>query len=260
MLTVNDKMTLHYKKQGSGEPIIILHGLLGMLDNWQTLARRFAEEFEVYSVDLRNHGKSPHSADMDYLLMAQDVVDLMDHLELGSANIIGHSMGGKVAMQIGISFPSRVKSIIAVDIAPKSYPPGHEHILNALSEANPRQSETRQEIQEFLMDRLKSMSIVLFLMKNLSRHKEGGFQWKMNLNAIRINYDKIIGEIEEDQIYDGPALFIRGGKSGYVVDEDLDMIRSHFPNAELVTIPDAGHWVHADEPDALYEAVMGFLG
>ncbi len=110
------------------------------------------------------------------------------------------------------------------------------------------------------MDRLKSLPIVLFLMKNLSRRKEGGFQWKMNLNGIRVNYDKIIGDIEEDQIYDGPALFIRGGNSGYVVDEDLDTIKGHFPNAKLVTIPDAGHWVHADEPDALYEEVMEFLG
>ena len=252
-------MTLNYKLQGQGEPLIILHGLLGMLDNWQTLARRFADHYAVYTLDLRNHGRSPHSADMDYHLMAQDVVDFMDEHNIQAANILGHSMGGKVAMQLAVSFPARVTSLIPVDIAPKRYLPGHEHILEALSSVEPEEAETRTEIEEELVAQLHSLPIARFLMKNLARKSEGGFEWKMNLNAIRINYDKIIGEIEEEHIYDGPALFIRGGKSGYVEDGDLDGIRSHFPNAKLITIENAGHWVHADQPDELFDAVIAFL-
>ena len=253
-------MNLHSKTFGEGEHVIILHGFLGMLDNWQTFGKRLAEDgYEVHLLDLRNHGRSPHSAHFSYDLMVDDVLTWMAGRGIDVANLLGHSMGGKTAMSLALKEPFAVEKLIVVDIAPRAYIPGHQAIMNALLSVDPTAADTRAVIEEGLMKRLDDQSLVLFLMKNLHRSKEGGYHWKMNLPALVDNYHEVIRAIESDEVYENPTLFVRGEDSGYILDDDILDILNNFPRARLSTIPGAGHWVHADNPDALYEEVADFL-
>ena len=252
-------MTLNYKSYGEGDPVIILHGFLGMLDNWHSFARMLAEEgFEVFTIDLRNHGKSPHSDVFSYDIMASDVIAWMDAMGIESSVMIGHSMGGKAVMRIAFDHPERVERAVLVDIAPRPYMPGHQAILNALVSVDPATAESRTDIEEQLMYRLNNLPVVRFLMKNLARNGSEGYTWKMNLPVLVENYFEIVKGIESDDPFEGPALFVRGANSDYVLDDDILDIQELFPQARLVTVPGAGHWVHADNPDYLLDKVVDF--
>ncbi len=252
-------MELNFKTFGHGDPIIILHGLFGTLDNWQTIARHLANHHSVYIVDQRNHGRSPHMAEMDYPAMAEDLKHFLERHWIYKTHIIGHSMGGKTAMQFALDFPDMVDKLVVVDIAPKTYPGGHEAIFEALFAVKPDEIQDRSQAENILAGRIPDNGVVQFLLKNLSRSKHGGYEWKMNLPVILKDYPKILAGINSDEKFEKPVLFIRGAKSNYIQDEDWPGILRLFPDARLQTIENAGHWVHADAPDALLKSVEHFL-
>lgn len=252
-------MELNHKTFGAGDPIIILHGLFGTLDNWQTVAKKLAEHYMVYIVDQRNHGRSAHVEGQNYKLMAEDLADFMEDNWMHNAHIIGHSMGGKTAMQFAADYPDMLNKLVVVDIAPKAYEGGHQTIFDALLSVDMEQVQTRKEVEEQLSKYIEDAGVRLFLMKNLSRKKEGGFQWKMNLQEIYINYSNILDNIEMEDSVKNESLFINGGKSNYVNEADQIEIQKLFPAASFETIENAGHWVHAEQPKALIEHVLKFL-
>ncbi len=252
-------MELNHKSLGQGEPLIVLHGLFGTLDNWQTLAKSWAEHYLVYLVDLRNHGRSPHVDGLSYPAMAQDLHDFMEKNWIHKAHILGHSMGGKVAMEFALTYPDMVDKLIVVDIAPRPYAPGHDEIFTALFAIDLNTVESRQAAEAILEQYIPEWGVRQFLLKNLSRIKEGGFEWKMNLPIIYRDYAQILEPPSEADPFEGPALFIRGEQSRYVRDEDILHIQELFPRSILQTVPNASHWVHADQPEILNGMVMDFL-
>ena len=254
-------MKLHYKKYGSdGPPLLVLHGLLGSRGNWHTLSRTaFREVATVYALDQRNHGRSPHTDRIDYPTMAADVRSFLSRHALGAAALLGHSMGGKTAMQTALRYPERVDRLIVVDMAPRAYPPQHLDLLEALARIDPANYADREAIDDELAKDVPSWPIRQFLLKNL--HYDGDrYTWQMNLDALRSHYDDLIAAVDAGRrTYEGPTLFVRGGASDYVTDADREDIRTLFPNARIETIDEAGHWVHADAPEALAELVTDFL-
>lgn len=250
---------LNHKIIGEGDPIIILHGLFGMLDNWLTVAKELSKDYMVILIDLRNHGKSLHSEEWSIALMAKDVIDFLHENWIYECIVIGHSMGGKVVMEMALQEADLVQKLIVVDIAPKAYPPGHALIFQALHAVPVKEVQSRNEVQEVLSKYIPEPGVHLFLMKNLSRDKNGGFKWKMNLASISENYETLIQPTRTDSQYDGPTLFLRGDHSNYILDEDYELINEIFPNSTLKTIKDAGHWIHADQKDVLIEEVRRFI-
>ena len=254
-------MQLAHNDFGSGAPLVILHGLLGSSGNWHTLASKvFAEHFHVFTVDLRNHGRSFHHDRFDYPAMVEDLAAFMDAQGLEAAHVLGHSMGGKAAMHLALAHPRRVQKLVVVDIAPKAYPPRHLELLAALEALDPAAYGARREIDEALAARVPDRAVRQFLLKNLAYDpREKTYGWQMNLPAIARNYDRINTPVAEGPTFEGPTRFIRGSRSDYIADDDLPAIRRLFPEADLVTIEGAGHWVHAEQPEALAEAVLAFL-
>lgn len=252
-------MELNFKEFGQGDPIIILHGLFGTLDNWQTVAKKLAENNTVYIVDQRNHGRSPHTEVHNYPCMAEDLRQFMENNWIYHATIIGHSMGGKAAMQFALENPDMVDKLIVVDISPKAYPGSHHHIYDALLSMDLKNIVNRQQVDAHLAKTIDDPGIRLFLMKNLTRDKKGAYRLKMNLPVLHKHYPDVLAGIESDHSFDGPVLFIRGGKSKHMQDEDDIMIKELFPDATIEIIPDAGHWVHADRPDELLSLVENFI-
>lgn len=254
-------MDLFYKKyEGEGKPLFIFHGLFGMLDNWHKVAQKLATKYSVYSVDLRNHGQSPHSHEMSYELMADDIAALLVKLKLEKAYILGHSMGGKAVMTFALKYPTMVEKLIVADIGIKGYRRGHDDIFDAIIPLKLEEFDSRGDIDDFLKPNLADFGVRQFILKNLNRREEGGYEWKMNLEAIYKNYENITGGVESDKAFDGETLFIRGGKSRYIKDEDWADIQQLFTNAELKTIEGSGHWVHAEKPAEVIELVTDFLG
>lgn len=252
-------MKLNYKQFGQGEPIIILHGLFGTLDNWQTIAKKLAENHMVFIIDQRNHGKSPHSDEFSYKIMAEDLKEFMFQHHIYEAIIMGHSMGGKVAMRFALDYPDMVSKLIIVDIAPKKYKGGHQTIFEAMFDLDLENLTDRRAIDEALKVKIPDDGIRLFLMKNLARQKEGGYRWKMNLPVLYKNYQEILSTIEVDDAYDDEVLFIRGGQSKYIRDEDILDIQEIFPLMQLETIPNTGHWLHAEAPKMFIKIVNNFI-
>ncbi len=245
---------------GHGKPLLILHGLFGTLDNWQTLAKRLAENFNIFLVDLRNHGRSPHADEHDYDVMADDVLELIEDLQIPTPAIMGHSMGGKVAMKFALKYPTRLTKLIVVDIAPKAYPPHHDEILDALQSVNLETATSRKEIEDQLAQKIEDQEVRLFLLKNVYRKENNTYGWRMNLDALQKNYDNISAAITADVPFKKDTLFIKGGRSRYILPEDLYTSIEHlFTQVEIETIPGAGHWVHAEAPDQMYDLVTRFL-
>ena len=252
-------MQLHFKQLGHGEPIVLLHGLFGSGDNWFGVAPKLAEKFHVFAPDLRNHGHSPHHPEMDYPLMAADVEKFFTSQKIASAHVIGHSMGGKVAMQFALDFPARVKELVVVDMAPRAYARTHDPIFAALLALDLKSFQTRQQIEEALAPEISSLNLRRFLLKNLGRDDHGSFFWRMNLRGVAENYARLGEGLAAQHHFHGPTLFIRGGKSEYINTVDEAEIRRRFAGAEIKTIATANHWVHADAPEEFVQRVLEFL-
>lgn len=253
-------MHLNYKTMGQGAPLIILHGLFGTLDNWQTLGKYLSEHFTVFLIDQRNHGRSPHVEHQDYPSMAADLHAFMEQQGIYTSHLLGHSMGGKTVMEFALEYPDQVDKLIVVDIAPKTYSGGHDQIFKALFAVDLQAIHSRQEAEAILRSYIPEDGVIQFLLKNLSRDKTGGFEWKMNLPVLHQYYPEILAAPVAKGYFTGETLFIRGGKSDYIQDADLPAVRSYFPNFKLETVPNAGHWVHAEAPEALLKLVQEFLG
>lgn len=252
-------MDLHAKIIGQGPALLVLHGLFGTADNWVTLAREWAKHYTVILPDLRNHGRSPHHPEMGYEAMAEDVLRLLEREWVHRAFVIGHSMGGKVAMHLALGQPDLVERLLVADIAPKAYPGGHEAIFRALESLPLTELKNRSDAEALLRESLRDEAVVLFLLKNLARDEAGGFRWKMNLEAIMRHYPAILAAVPDHTSFDKPTLFLRGGNSRYILDEDIPAIRAQFPESRVEHIPGAGHWLHADRPAEFGAAVRGFF-
>ncbi|MVN79160.1 alpha/beta fold hydrolase [Hymenobacter sp. HMF4947] len=259
---------LHFLDQGdpTARPLVILHGLFGTLDNWQTLARRWADEagLRVISVDLRNHGRSFHSPAHSYALMAQDVLALFDHLALDPTRLtlMGHSMGGKVSMQLALTHPARLAQLIVVDIAPRFSNMEHQDdIVAGLQAVDLTTIQNRQQAEAALAQHIPQLGVRQFLLKNLYRREDNSFAWRINLPVLTANLALVGEKIGAAQPFHKPTLFIRGGKSDYITaDDKLHGIPALFPNSQVATVPDAGHWVHAEKPDEIFGLVQNFVG
>ncbi len=253
-------MLLNHKTYGEGPALVVLHGLFGNLDNWQTLARKWAEHYRVVLLDLRNHGRSPHAEEMTYPLMAQDIAETLEHLGIDECYLLGHSMGGKAAMQAALTYPALVTKLIVVDMAPRQYDRGHDDVFTALKALDPATLGDRREAEEQMAPYMEDAGVRLFLLKNLARDGAAGFRWRMNLRVLDRDYENLVAPVGTlGQTYGGAALFIRGGQSDYVRDADWPGILTHFPHASLATVEGAGHWVHAARPAELLSLVRAFL-
>jgi len=252
-------MRLHFERYGAGPPLIILHGLFGSLENWRSMSRKLSSSFRVFSVDLRNHGGSPHSAEFTCVLMVQDLKEFMQQHSLGSALLLGHSMGGKVAMHFAVTHPGFVDKLVVVDIAPRAYPPVHNDIFTLLSSIPLERFLGRSEVRQELEKGISDSSVVEFLLKNLITVQSGKLRWRMNLAALHENYHEIIAAPEWEGIFGKPTLFVRGENSDYIGPADHRSIKKYFPIAELATVAGAGHWVHAQAPDVFERMVRDFL-
>lgn len=252
-------MQLYFKESGQGRAVILLHGLFGSSDNWHPIGLKLAEDFHVFALDQRNHGQSPHSDEMDYPLMARDVDEFMASRGLATAFVVGHSMGGKVAMQFALQYPQRVAKLIVADMAPRAYAPAHEKIFAALLGLDLKFFSTRQQIEDVLAPAISNLVLRRFLLKNLGRDPAGNFFWKINLRGLADNYPQLGKPVSAAAPFAKPALFIRGGKSSYIGTEDGLLIRELFPLAEIETIAEAGHWVHADAAEFFLRLVLRFL-
>ncbi len=252
-------MKLNYKSYGKGKAIVILHGLLGSLDNWATHAKNLSElGYQVITVDQRNHGKSPHDVHFDYDNMTEDLEELYADLGLSDTILIGHSMGGKTAMNFACLYANLVEKLIIVDIAPKYYPPHHEKIFAGLNAIKPAMLQSRQEADLILKEHIEEPGVRQFLLKNLMRTSEG-FSWKMNLKDIESNIENIGEALNHLALFNNPTLFVDGANSNYILEEDHELIEQHFPEAQIVSISGAGHWVHAEAPAAFFNHVKSFL-
>lgn len=253
-------MKLNFKQYSeSGEPLIILHGLFGSLSNWGGQSRQLATDFTVYGLDLRNHGASPHSNDMNYTVMAQDVLEFMDDHGIERCHLLGHSMGGKTAMQAALSAPHRIDRLIVVDIAPVRYSGQHDSILDGLEAIDLGSIASRNEADKILAEYVPDELVRQFLLTNLVRAAEGEFNWRINLSVLKDSYDRLREAPASDGVFEGPTLFIKGALSNYIDEEHRDAILARFPSAKTKVIMHTGHWLHAEKPQTFYRIVHGFL-
>jgi esterase len=264
-------MKLFFRKSGSGDPIIILHGLYGSSDNWHSIGRKLADDFSVYLIDQRNHGHSPHHPEHNYEVLREDLKAFILEQAISNPVILGHSMGGKTALAFGLKYPEMVRKMIVVDISPLGYSPqalsaessNHERIIHALQSINPEQLTSREEADVMLQKTIAPATIRQFLLKNLKRSAEGKYFWALNLHTLAENlpaiYAGIIPESMPGGIPQFPLLFIKGEYSRYIRRSDEEAIRLYFPWAQIEVIPGAGHWVHAEQPEAFLRAVLSFI-
>jgi pimeloyl-ACP methyl ester carboxylesterase len=254
-------MKLAYRKFGEGQPLIILHGLFGQSDNWNTLAKRFGENgFKVYTLDQRNHGLSQHSDAWDYQLMAEDLKEFIEEHQLQNVILLGHSMGGKTVLFFEQMFPQLANKLIIVDISPRAYEPHHDSVLKALNAVDFTDINTRKEAEAILGEYISDFGTKQFLLKNIFWKEDETKQmaWRFNLKTITTEYNNI-GVSVPFFISDTKTMFIRGEKSDYIKNDDEEDIASRFSNYQLKTIVNSGHWVHAEQPEAFFNCVMDFI-
>lgn len=240
-------------------PLLIFHGLFGMLDNWATLGKRFAEKREVHLLDLRNHGRSFHSDEMSYAAMAEDITNYLDFHQIPKAILLGHSLGGKAVMECSIKNPERVEKLIVVDIATKAYPPHHQAIIKALQSVDFNNITDRKQVEETLSQYIHEVGVIQFLMKSVYRKEDGSYGYRFNLKTLAGEYNQIMNKEISYGKFENPTLFISGEKSNYILSQDQFYIKQQFPNVVFETIKNAAHWVQADNPNDFYEVVDSFL-
>jgi len=251
---------LYSRIEGEGKPLLILHGFLGMSDNWKTFAGQIAAEgFQLHILDLRNHGRSFHSDIFTYEAMVQDVFEYCEEHGLDKVSILGHSMGGKVAMFFATTYPEKVEKLIVADIGPKYYRPHHQDILAGLNAVDLSQKPDRSQVEEILKEYVSDFGTRQFLMKSLYWTEPGQLAFRFNLPVFNEQIDNIGKALPDNALFEKPTLFLRGGNSNYIKDEDFETIRRHFPNSEIKTIPNAGHWLHAENPKDFYSESIQYL-
>ncbi len=249
---------LHYTQYGQGQPIIILHGLLGSSENWKTIAQHLGEYFDVYTLDLRNHGMSFHHSDMTYHDMATDVIELVNHYHLYNPIIIGHSMGGKVAISVAKQIEAQLHKLIIVDIINKKYDNRHLDILNVMEDIAFGEFNSLSTLNIALEKDIPNPQLRGFILKNIIR-KAIPFKWKVNIPAIKNNYHHISGPIPLDTPLEIPTLIIRGEHSDYITDTDIKTLHTTFETVQVDTIPNTGHWIHVESPKPFLNTVFNFI-
>ncbi len=252
-------MKLHNRILGEGQELVILHGLFGMSDNWQTLAKQYAQKYKVYLVDMRNNGHSPHSLEMNYDVMCEDIRELFEEQKINNGILLGHSMGGKAAMFFAQKYPQLLDRLIVADMGIKKYPPHHQLIFEALFAVDLEKIKSRKEVEEILKQQIADFSVQQFLLKNLYWSDKEQLAWRFNLHVLFDKIDDIL-EAVPNSTCNTNTLFIRGGKSNYILESDSDSIKAMFPHSRIETIPNAGHWVHAEAPKEFFEITMEFMG
>ncbi|MEY4991341.1 MAG: hypothetical protein RI948_207 [Bacteroidota bacterium] len=250
-------MKLFYRQLGQGKPLVILHGLFGFSDNWQTHAKKLAAYYEVTLVDLRNHGHSGWSDEFSYALMVQDLHELLTDLGIQKPILLGHSMGGKLAMHFDQTYPNSIEKLLVVDMGVKAYPPHHAHILAAIHAIDLTKMSARSEAETILKTFVESEGIRQFLLKNLYWEEKGKLAWRVNFPVLEASMTEILSALPAQESFT-PTLFIRGLLSNYILDDDIPVLESYFPDSQLASIPNAGHWVHAEAPEAFLDAVLSF--
>lgn len=251
-------MKLNFKKIGAGKPLVILHGLFGSADNWLSIAKGLENHFTLYLVDQRNHGDSPHADEWNYEVMVEDLKELLDNEGLDMVYLMGHSMGGKTAMKFACTYPRKVEKLIVADIAPRYYPVHHQQILEGLNSIDLSSIKSRKEADDSLAKYISELGIRQFLLKSLSRDSNG-FVWKINLPVITKNIEEVGKALDDDDLYDGDTLFLAGENSDYIQQSDLSDMEHHFPKYEVEFISNAGHWLHAEQPESVVNEVLNFL-
>ena len=249
---------LHYKQQGTGKDVILIHGLFGSLENLNMIAKGLKDSYRVTNIDVRNHGSSFHEHSMAYDELAQDVVNLMTKLDIEQASILGHSMGGKIAMQIALEHSKKVDKLIVADIAPVTYPPHHNHIIKGLQDIDLTLVNSRKDADNQLAKFVDNLGVRQFLLRNLIA-TDGKFSFKCNLNNIEKSYSQITKAYQGEQQFEGKTLFIKGGESTYITAEHRDIINRLFPYSRAKIIQGAGHWLHAEKTVAFNKIVNDFL-
>ena len=261
-------MELFYRKYGQGPPLIIIHGLYGSSDNWVSVARSLSDNFEVFLIDQRNHGHSPHSKDHTYDLMKEDLRQFMDQHDIDKAIIMGHSMGGKTAMFFAVDYPERISHLIIADISPRAYKEedssqllSHSNIIHAMFKLDFYGIENREEIDDILAKDIPDKRVRQFLLKNVNRTKNNEYSWIINIRTIRNELSNILEGLSEDQeeVVGFPVLFLKGEKSEYIQDQDKQLISKIFPYADIEIIPNAGHWLHAEQPELFLKKIKNFV-
>ena len=250
---------LHSTIIGSGQPLLILHGYFGMSDNWKSLGLQFAENFEVHLIDQRNHGRSFHSDEFDYELLVEDLHNYIEQYNLQHVILLGHSMGGKVAMQFAVTYSELVNKLIVADISPKYYKPHHEYILAALNSVNFSLHNTRKKVEEVLKIDVKEQNVIQFLLKNVYWESKGKLAFRFNLQSLTENNSEVGDALISFTHFEGATLFLKGENSNYITKEDTLLIEAHFANSQVVTVKNAGHWLHAENPEQFYNEVVSFL-
>lgn len=253
-------MILENKIFGKGSPVIVIHGLFGMLDNWQSFAKQLGENFEAHTLSMRNHGNSPWTDTTSYTLMAQDILEYMNQNNISKPHIIGHSMGGKTAMHLILNHSELFSKCIVVDISPIVYGSGHNHIFSACEEITSANFTERKEVDNILRKHIKSEGEIQFVFKNLKRDENNIFQLKFNLKTLQNCYTDLMGfDLSDKKTADTPTLFIKGGNSNYIQEKDEAIISKCFTNSDIQTIENSGHWVHTEKPKEFYEICNVFL-
>jgi len=252
-------MKLNFRKTGTGKPLVILHGLFGSADNWMSIAKGLEENFTLYLLDQRNHGDSPHSDIWDYKAMSEDLKEFMEAEGLQKASFLGHSMGGKTVMKFALTYPEMVDKLVVADIAPRPYPVHHQTILEGLNAVDIKNLASRKEAEDKLAEYIPERGVRQFLLKNLTR-KEGAFVWKVNLPVITEKIENVGETITSDRPFTGPVLFMGGANSDYIKSSDKEEIAALFPDNHIIHIKNTGHWLHAEQPEAVVATLKTFLG
>jgi pimeloyl-ACP methyl ester carboxylesterase len=255
-------MDLFFRSYGHGKPIIILHGILGISDNWVSFGKRIAEQgYRVIIPDQRNHGHSPHSPAFNYYALVDDLYEFIDSLGLENPILIGHSMGGKVVMRYTLENPDLVSKIILVDVSLRTYVTHsyHQQLIQSMMDTDLEKSRSRKDVEKQLRESIQSERIRQFLLKSLYWKEKNKLDWRLNLEAIYENLESMYDGVYFSTRFYGPALFVRGGRSDYVTEDDHKAIFASFPKAEIETIESGTHWVHADEPEEFFQIVNNFL-